>query len=63
MGRSKLHGSMLSLPFFFYMLRPGLSGTKSEEIEDIARSSMAPIAVDSIRTTDPMVILRAQGIP
>ena len=24
---------------------------------------MEPIAVDSIRTTDPMVILRAQGIP
>ena len=39
------------------------SGGKSEEIEEIARASMAPVAVDAIRTTDPMVILRAQGIP
>ena len=33
-------------------------GTKSEEIEDIARASMAPVAVESIKTTEPMVILR-----
>ena len=39
------------------------SGTKSEEIEEIARASMAPVAVDAIRTTDPMVILRSQGRP
>ena len=39
------------------------SGKKSEEIEEIARVSMAPVAVDAIRTTDPMVILRAQGTP
>ena len=37
------------------------SGKKSEEIEDIARASMAPVSVDVIRTTDPMVILRARG--
>ena len=36
-------------------------GTKSEEIEEIARNSMAPLSVDAIRTTDPMVILRAKG--
>ena len=35
-------------------------GTKSEEIKQIARASMAPVAVDAIMTTDPMVILRAQ---
>ena len=39
------------------------SGTKSEEIEEIARASMAPVAVDVTRTTDPMFILREQGIP
>ena len=39
------------------------SGTKSEEIKQIARASMAPVAVDAIMTTDPMVILRARGIP
>ena len=39
------------------------SGTKLEEIEEIDRASMAPVAVDIIRTTDPMVILRAQGRP
>ena len=39
------------------------SGKKSEEIEDIARAFMAPVAVDVIRTTDPMVILIAQGRP
>ena len=37
------------------------SGKKSEEIEEIARASMAPVAVDVIRTTDPMVVLRARG--
>ena len=39
------------------------SGTKSEETEEIGRASMAPVAVDGIRTTNPMVILRAQGRP
>ena len=39
------------------------SGKKSEEIEEIARSSMAPVAVDIISNTDPMVILSAQGRP
>ena len=39
------------------------SGKKSEEIEEIARSSMAPVAVDVIKTIDPMVILRARGGP
>ena len=39
------------------------SGTKSEETEEIARASMAPVAVYGIRTTDPMVILRAHGRP
>ena len=34
---------------------------KSEEIEEFARTSMAPVAVKSIRMTDPMVILRAKG--
>ena len=37
------------------------SGNKSEEIEEIARASMAPLIIDVIRTTDPMVILRARG--
>ena len=37
------------------------SGTKSEETEEIARASMAPVAVEAIRTTEPMVILRAKG--
>ena len=35
------------------------SGKKAEENEEIARASIAPVAVDVIRTTDPMVILRA----
>ena len=39
------------------------SGTKWEEIEEIARASMTPVAVDVIRTTDPMVILRSRGRP
>ena len=39
------------------------SGKKSEEIEDISRALMSPVAVDVIRTIDPMVILRAQGYP
>ena len=33
------------------------SGTKSEEIEDIARASMAHGEVESIRNTEPMCIL------
>ena len=37
------------------------SGTKSKEIEEIARASMAHVAVDVISTTDAMVILRAGG--
>ena len=37
------------------------SGNKSEEIEEIARASMAPVAVDAINTIYPMVILRARG--
>ena len=37
------------------------SGKKSEENEEIARASMAPVAVDVIKTIDPMVILRARG--
>ena len=36
------------------------SGNKSDEIEDIARASMAPVVIDVIRTTDPMVIFRAR---
>ena len=36
-------------------------GKKSEEIEDISRASVAPVAVDVIKTIDPMVILRARG--
>ena len=36
------------------------SGKKADEIEDIARASMAPVVIDVIRTTDPMVILRAR---
>ena len=39
------------------------SGNKSEYIEEIARASMAPVAVDVIKTIDPMVILREQGDP
>ena len=39
------------------------SGKKSEEIEEIARSSMEPVAVDVIKTIDPMVTLRARGNP
>ena len=39
-----------------------LSGTKSEETEDIYRAYMAPIAVEAIRTTDSMAILRAKGV-
>ena len=37
------------------------SGKKADEIEDIARASMAPVVIYVIRTTDPMVILRARG--
>ena len=37
------------------------SGKKLEEIEEIARASMAPVAVDVIKTINPMVILRARG--
>ena len=37
------------------------SGNKSEEIEEISRASMAPVAVDIIKTIDPMVILISQG--
>ena len=39
------------------------SGKKSEETEEIDRASMEPVAVDFIRTSDPMVILRARGRP
>ena len=39
------------------------SGNKPEEIEEIARASMTPVAVDAIKTIDPMVILRARGKP
>ena len=39
------------------------SGKMSEQIEEIARSSMEPVAVDLIKTIDPMVILRARGDP
>ena len=35
---------------------------KSEEIEDIDRAYMAPGEVEAIRTTDPMVILRAKEV-
>ena len=38
-------------------------GKKSEEIEDIDRASMSPVAVETIRMTYPMVILRSKGIP
>ena len=38
-----------------------IRGDKSEEIEEIARASMALVAVDVIKTIDPMVILRARG--
>ena len=38
------------------------SGNKSEEIEEIPRASMAPVAVDAIKTIDPMFILVARGI-
>ena len=38
------------------------SGTKSEEIEEIVRSSIAPGEVKAFRTTDPMFILREKGI-
>ena len=37
------------------------SGKKSEEVEDISRASMAPVAVEAIRMTDPMVVLREKG--
>ena len=37
------------------------SGTKSEEIKEIDRAYMAPGEVKAFRTTDPMVILRANG--
>ena len=37
-------------------------GMKLEEIEEIARASMAPGEFKDIRTTDPMVILRAKGV-
>ena len=37
------------------------SGKKAEEIEDIARASMEPVAVDIIKRIYPMVILRARG--
>ena len=37
-------------------------GKKSEEIEEIDRASMAPVAVEAITTTEPMVILREKGI-
>ena len=39
------------------------SGKKSEEVEEIARASMAYVAVDVIKTIDPMVILRSRGNP
>ena len=39
------------------------SGKKSEEIEEIARASMVLVAIDVIKTIDPMVILRARGNP
>ena len=41
---------------------PNSIGGKSEEIEEIARASMAPGEVEAIRMTDPMVILRSKGI-
>ena len=37
------------------------SGKKAEEIEEIARASMAPVVIDVIKTVDPMVILIARG--
>ena len=39
------------------------SGKKSEEIEEIAGASMAPVAVDVINMMERMVILRSQGNP
>ena len=36
------------------------SEKKADEIEDIARASMAPVVIDVIKTIDPMVILRAR---
>ena len=38
------------------------SGKKSEEIKEIARASMAPVEVKSIRATDPMVVFRAKWV-
>ena len=37
------------------------SGKKSEEIEEIARVSMAPGEVEAKGTADSMIILRAKG--
>ena len=37
------------------------SGMKSEEIENISRAPMATGEVEGVRTTEPMVILRAKG--
>ena len=39
------------------------SGTKSDKTEEIAMAYMAPVEVDTISKTDPMVILREQGRP
>ena len=36
-------------------------GKKSEQIEDISRTSMANGEVKAIRTTEPMVTLRSKG--
>ena len=36
-------------------------GKKSEEVEDISRTSMALVAVEAIRMNDPMVVLPAKG--